>query len=145
MFGLLDVSLVKCSMEKYYSRAAIISTNCLRYSTFLGPLKILLSLNFVVLEFSSTCALGQNVIKQILPPFFHVATNQVLNVNKGLELLESLLAFDPKDRLTAEAGLAHPYLAMYHVPDDEPSHPKPLDFAFELTNTIPEIKSNLFV
>jgi serine/threonine protein kinase len=62
-----------------------------------------------------------------------------------LELLEAMLAFDPKDRITAEAGLAHPYLAMYHVPDDEPAHTRPFDFTFELTNTIPEIKSILFL
>ncbi|KAJ3305960.1 Mitogen-activated protein kinase [Kappamyces sp. JEL0829] len=58
----------------------------------------------------------------------------------GLDLLDKLLAFDPVNRINASQGLAHPYLATYHVPDDEPSCPKLFDFSFESTNTIPEIK-----
>ena len=58
----------------------------------------------------------------------------------GLDLLDKLLAFDPSSRITATQGLSHAYLATYHV-DDEPSCPKPFDFSFEATNTIPEIKS----
>jgi mitogen-activated protein kinase 7 len=59
----------------------------------------------------------------------------------GIDLLEKLLAFDPNDRITAEECLSHPYVAAYHVADDEPSHDKQFDFSFETTNTIPEIKS----
>jgi serine/threonine protein kinase len=66
----------------------------------------------------------------------------LLFVYLGLDLLDKLLAFDPKNRIDASSGLAHPYLAMYHIPDDEPSHSKPFDFSFEATNTVPEIKSN---
>lgn len=59
----------------------------------------------------------------------------------GIELMEKFLAFDPKERITAEDGLAHPYLSMYHVPEDEPLCPKAFDFSFESAQTIPEIKS----
>lgn len=59
----------------------------------------------------------------------------------GLDLLNSLLTFDPSERITANEGLSHAYFATYHVPDDEPNCPKIFDFSFESTNTIPEIKS----
>lgn len=51
-----------------------------------------------------------------------------------------MLAFTPKDRISATESLSHPFLAMYHVPDDEPNCPKLFDFSFKTTNTIPEIK-----
>ena len=60
----------------------------------------------------------------------------------ALDLISKLLVFDPERRLSAEESLAHPFLAPYHFPDDEPSHPKIFDFKFEAANTIPEIKSN---
>ncbi len=63
----------------------------------------------------------------------------------GLDLLDKLLAFDPNNRITATQGLSHPYLATYHVPDDEPLCPKVFDFSFETVNTIPEIKSKRVV
>ncbi|XP_047094597.1 mitogen-activated protein kinase 9-like [Lolium rigidum] len=51
----------------------------------------------------------------------------------GLKLLEKLLAFDPKDRLTAEEALTHPYFRGLSKPDREPScQPiKKLEFDFE--------------
>ena len=58
----------------------------------------------------------------------------------GLDLLDKLLAFDPKQRINANEGLRHPYLATYHVPDDEPNCPKPFDFSFESATAIPDIK-----
>jgi mitogen-activated protein kinase 7 len=61
----------------------------------------------------------------------------------ALDLLNGLLAFDPQNRLTGEKGLEHPYLSAYHIPDDEPAHPKLFDFKFEEATTIPEIKSTL--
>ncbi|KAJ3051864.1 Mitogen-activated protein kinase [Rhizophlyctis rosea] len=58
----------------------------------------------------------------------------------GLDLLDKLLAFDPRERITAEEALLHPYLEAYHHPDDEPAHPELFDFSFESAKSIDEIK-----
>ena len=47
----------------------------------------------------------------------------------ALDLLEKLLAFSPKKRITVEEALAHPYLEPYHDPSDEPDA-DPLDPKF---------------
>lgn len=39
----------------------------------------------------------------------------------ALDFLQKTLAFNPKKRPTVEECLAHPYLAAYHDPEDEPS------------------------
>lgn len=39
------------------------------------------------------------------------------------KLLEACLHFDPSQRCTAEQALAHPYVADFHNPDDEPVYP----------------------
>lgn len=59
----------------------------------------------------------------------------------ALDLIDSLLAFDPKNRVTAAEALGHPYLSQYHIPEDEPDHPQLFDFSFESTVQIPAIKS----
>ncbi len=51
-----------------------------------------------------------------------------------------MLEFDPAKRISAEEALQHPYLSHYHNAQDEPSHPKLFDFAFETTNSIEELK-----
>lgn len=58
--------------------------------------------------------------------------------------MHGFLAFDPNTRIDAITALEHPYLSPYHVPEDEPSHPKLFDFSFESTTAIPEIKSNKY-
>jgi serine/threonine protein kinase len=40
--------------------------------------------------------------------------------NTAIDLLENMLVFDPRKRVKAEEALAHPYLAPYHDPTDEP-------------------------
>ena len=39
----------------------------------------------------------------------------------AIDLLERMLDLDPDTRITAEGALAHPYLAQYADPDDEPT------------------------
>jgi serine/threonine protein kinase len=58
----------------------------------------------------------------------------------ALDLLERLLAFDPAERITVEEALEHPYLAIWHDPNDEPDHPEPFDFGFEHVNDIAQMK-----
>ncbi|ORZ41269.1 kinase-like domain-containing protein [Catenaria anguillulae PL171] len=59
----------------------------------------------------------------------------------ALDLLDKLLQFDPAQRITVEQALAHPYLATYHDPDEEPSHAQMFDFAFEKAASIDEIRA----
>ncbi|XP_077988685.1 uncharacterized protein LOC144443179 [Glandiceps talaboti] len=48
------------------------------------------------------------------------------NIDKdALNLLECLLTFDPRDRITAEEALMHPYLHTYSYPPDEPITDEP--------------------
>ncbi|XP_014838522.1 PREDICTED: mitogen-activated protein kinase 14A-like [Poecilia mexicana] len=49
---------------------------------------------------------------------------------KAVNLLEGMLLLDPEKRLTANQGLAHPFLSEYHDPDSEPDS-KPYDDSFE--------------
>lgn len=48
----------------------------------------------------------------------------------ALDLLEKMLVFDPRKRITAERGLAHPYLDCYHDEADEPVADEPFDWSF---------------
>lgn len=41
-------------------------------------------------------------------------------LHAALDFLEKILTFNPMDRLTAEEALAHPYMADYSFPLDEP-------------------------
>jgi len=49
---------------------------------------------------------------------------------QALDLLDQLLVLEPSRRLSAEAALAHPYLASYHDINDAPVASK-FDFSFE--------------
>ncbi|XP_051967021.1 mitogen-activated protein kinase 14B-like isoform X2 [Xyrauchen texanus] len=48
----------------------------------------------------------------------------------AVDLLEKMLVLDTDKRITASEALAHPYLAQYHDPDDEPEA-EPYDQSFE--------------
>ena len=41
-----------------------------------------------------------------------------------------MLVFDPRKRVRAEEALAHPYLAPYHDPTDEPKAEEKFDWSF---------------
>lgn len=48
----------------------------------------------------------------------------------SLDLLEKMLVFDPRTRISATEGLAHEYLAPYHDPTDEPVAAEVFDWSF---------------
>jgi p38 MAP kinase len=50
--------------------------------------------------------------------------------NTAIDLLENMLVFDPRKRVKAEEALAHPYLAPYHDPTDEPKAEEKFDWSF---------------
>lgn len=52
------------------------------------------------------------------------------NSRKAIDLLERMLVFDPKKRITATEALAHEYLAPYHDPTDEPVADEKFDWSF---------------
>ncbi|CAG8546755.1 4949_t:CDS:10 [Acaulospora colombiana] len=67
-------------------------------------------------------------------PYMHKKTFQQLFPGANhlaLDLLERLLTFDPAQRITVEEALEHPYLAVWHDPNDEPTCSEPFDFSFE--------------
>ena len=47
-----------------------------------------------------------------------------------MDLLEKMLVFDPRKRITATDGLSHEYLAPYHDPTDEPAAAEAFDWSF---------------
>lgn len=50
---------------------------------------------------------------------------------EGLDLLSKLLAFDPSERITCNQALHHPYLKVWHDPEDEIDIKEKFDFSFE--------------
>lgn len=48
----------------------------------------------------------------------------------AVDLLEKMLVFDPRTRITAAEALAHPFLEPYHDPTDEPSAEEEFDWSF---------------
>lgn len=56
--------------------------------------------------------------------------NKFLTITLAVDLLERMLVFDPKKRITAADALAHEYLAPYHDPTDEPVAEEKFDWSF---------------
>ncbi|XP_022159047.1 mitogen-activated protein kinase 3-like [Momordica charantia] len=49
----------------------------------------------------------------------------------AIDLVDKMLTFNPTNRITVEAALAHPYLERLHDIADEPVCPEPFSFEFE--------------
>jgi p38 MAP kinase len=63
----------------------------------------------------------------------------------AIDLLEKMLVFDPKKRITAAEALAHPYLSPYHDPDDEPVTDSTFDWSFtEMELTVEQWKMMMY-
>ena len=48
----------------------------------------------------------------------------------AIDLLEKMLVFDPRKRITATESLAHEYVSPYHDPTDEPEAAEKFDWSF---------------
>ena len=59
---------------------------------------------------------------------------------EALDLLDRMLAFDPTRRISVEAALEHPYLAIWHDASDEPDCPTTFNFDFEATDDVGEMR-----
>ncbi|KAL6938287.1 Mitogen-activated protein kinase slt2/MPK1 [Hanseniaspora opuntiae] len=59
---------------------------------------------------------------------------------QALDLLEKMLAFDPQQRITVDEALKHPYLSIWHDPNDEPVCASTFDFGFEVVNDLEDLK-----
>ena len=58
----------------------------------------------------------------------------------ALDLMEKMLAFDPIQRITVDEALKHPYLSIWHDPNDEPVCASTFDFGFEVVNDLEDLK-----
>jgi mitogen-activated protein kinase 15 len=67
------------------------------------------------------CPLAQTMLES-LPPTKPKRLRDVFPTasDDSLDLLKSLLQFNPHKRLTAEQALRHPYVSQFHNPEDEP-------------------------
>lgn len=63
---------------------------------------------------------------------------------QALDLLRRLLAFDPSERITCEEALIHPYLSVWHDPEDEPVCSHKFDFSFESVDDMEGMKKLIF-
>jgi mitogen-activated protein kinase 6 len=68
-----------------------------------------------------------------LPPYRRQSfTEKFPQVNPAaIDLIEKMLTFDPRQRITVEDALAHPYLNSLHDISDEPTCMTPFSFDFE--------------
>lgn len=83
---------------------------------------------------------AQNYVRS-LPIMRKVHYSELLpNANPlALDLLEKMLAFDPHERITVEEALNHPYLAVWHDPQDEPE--SKIKFDFKTFETVDDMES----
>ncbi|KAK6460229.1 kinase-like domain-containing protein [Scheffersomyces coipomensis] len=61
---------------------------------------------------------------------------------EAIDLLEKMLTFDPYERITVDDALKHPYLSLWHDPQEEPECQVKFDFAsFEQLDEEEDIKA----
>lgn len=66
---------------------------------------------------------------------------------QAADLVERMLVFDPRQRITVSEALAHPYLSHYHKSNQDPPHPNPFehDLSFEQEEyDIPRIRQLIY-
>lgn len=66
---------------------------------------------------------------------------------EAIDLIKKMTTFNPRNRITVEEALKHPYLKDLHYPDDEPSRdPVPsIEFEFEKSNlSLEQLKDILY-
>lgn len=70
-------------------------------------------------------------------PFESLYPNASAN---AIDLLNKLLTIDPRQRITVDEALEHPYLEVWHDPLDEPACPKKFNFDFEVCDDLNEMR-----
>lgn len=58
----------------------------------------------------------------------------------AIDLLDRMLNLDPESRITVDEALQHPYLKVWHDPEDEPLCLNKFDFTFEEVDDIDQMK-----
>lgn len=76
------------------------------------------------------CRSARNYELQTLMVRFHSIDTNLTDRSLALDLLERMLVFDPRKRIDASESLAHPYVAPYHDPSDEPTALEKFDWSF---------------
>lgn len=73
-----------------------------------------------------------------IPPKHKIPFKSLIKYENQLaiDLLEKMLQFNPKKRITAQDALQHPYFEGFHDPTDEPMFTGIIDFSFENNPTL---------
>ncbi|KAF7151193.1 hypothetical protein RHSIM_Rhsim02G0086000 [Rhododendron simsii] len=75
---------------------------------------------------------AKRYLRQLQPYRRQSFTEKFPQVNPAaIDLIEKMLTFDPRQRITVEDALAHPYLTSLHDISDEPICMTPFNFDFE--------------